>query len=131
MIEGDNNEQIKDIPGLPISEEALLNDSTNLSLKEAQQLSSGKSTDQLAKEAAANEHNRTEGFRDLFDLLIKIGMVLAFGAIIAFSFTWVWHLITPPTWHWLPAEEIAHIQNLVTGGVLAALVSDHFRKRLG
>jgi hypothetical protein len=127
--------EIKDVPALPESEVAALSAevaaSDTASLNEARQLSSGRSLDDLKKESLQREHDRTEDFRDIFDGLVKLGMSIAFLGIIALGVIWVWHLITPESWQWLSHEQIDHIQGMITGGVLAAVVGDHFKRRLG
>lgn len=126
--------ETKDIPGLPDDERIALSlegDLGDAALKEATQLSSGRSEDELRAEAAENEHNRNENFRDLFNDLVSIGMMCAFVAVLALAAVWVWHLLTPCQLHWLSRDQIDHIQGMITGGVLAALVGDHFKRRLG
>jgi hypothetical protein len=126
--------ETKDIPGLPPTEKSqLMGDAASVesALKEAKQLSSGRSAEELKNDAAEREHNRNEGFRDLFDRLVRTGMYLAFAAIILMGLAWVWHLIMPYKWQWLTEPQIDHIQTLVTGGVLAVVVGDHFKRRLG
>lgn len=121
----------KEIPKLLPPEEAAIASEDRRAEQEAAQLASGRSTEDLQKEALHNEHARNEEFRDLFNRLVKWGMVIAFLIAMLFSLSWAWHLITPTSWHWLSEEEISHIQNIVTGGVLASLVGDHFKRRLG
>lgn len=132
--EQEKSPETKDIPGLSVTEQTALVESgtgTDAALLEARQLSSGRSAKELEQEAAENEHGRTESFRDLFDKLVRIGMMLAFAGIIFTGGVWVWHLIAPTSWQWLTDSELDRIQNLVTGGVLAVVVGDHFKRRLG
>jgi hypothetical protein len=124
-------ESKKTIPRLPPAEERILAGTDDQATKETLQLSSGKTLEDLQHDAAKNEHERTESFRDLFDALIKIAVVLGFAAIVLFGATWVWHLLMPSSWHWLTEQDVDHIQNIVTGGVIATLVGDHFKRRLG
>lgn len=125
--------ELKDIPKpSPAEEEALSgSESSDASLKEAKQLSSGRSAAELEKDAAEREHNRVQDFRDLFDALVQIGMLIAFGGIMIMGAVWVWHLVAPVCWQWMSEQQIDHIQSLVTGGVLAVVVGDHFKRRLG
>ena len=55
----------------------------------------------------------------------------AFLAIMVMGAVWVWHLIAPLKWQWMADGQIDHIQNMVTGGVIAVVVGDHFKRRLG
>lgn len=34
---------------------------------------------------------------------------------------WLWHLLAPASWRWLPAEEVVHIQALLFSGAISAL----------
>ncbi|MBN9555722.1 MAG: hypothetical protein J0H61_13805 [Alphaproteobacteria bacterium] len=126
--------EIKDIPGLPATEEAALSEGGGLkdiALLEAQQLSSGRSSEELKKDAEQREHDRNQRFRDHFERLVTLGMNAAFIAIMAMGAVWVWHLITPESWQWMTEQQIEHIQGMVTGGVIAVVVGDHFKRRLG
>jgi len=126
--------ETKDIPGLPESEKAALaadDLSSKAALLEAKQLSSGRSSEQLKKDAEEREHDRVQRFRDHFEKLVKLGMDGAFLAILVMGAVWVWHLITPETWQWMSEQQIDRIQGMVTGGVIAVVVGDHFKRRLG
>lgn len=129
----DEDEEFRKIPELPAGEvdESDSADVGLLSVKEAQQLSSGRSGEELKEDAERREHARNQGFRDLFEKLVKAGMLGAFGAIMFMGAVWVWHLITPENWQWLSEQQIDHIQGMVTGGVIAVVVGDHFKRRLG
>ena len=126
-----SEEGARRIPGIPPAEEEALQSVDDRAEKEAQQLSSGRTEAELKREAVEHEHDRTEKFRDFFDGLVTIGIRVAFWVAIAFGITWTWHLLTPPCLHWLSEEQLNHLQNIVTGGVLASLLSDHFKRRLG
>jgi hypothetical protein len=129
-----NGLETKDIPGLPAAEKAALagdSDSTKAAFKEARQLSSGRSLEELEDDAKRREHARNQGFRDLFEIIVKAGMLGAFVAIMLMGAVWVWHLITPHCWQWMTEQQIDHIQGMVTGGVIAVVVGDHFKRRLG
>lgn len=99
--------------------------------QEALFLTRGLSSDELEKEAAAREHLRNQAFRDNFELMAIIGLWVAFLALIGLAGVWVWHITTPLCWHWLDNAQISTIQNIVTGGVVAAALGDHFKRRLG
>jgi hypothetical protein len=132
--EQENGPETKDIPGLPAIEKAALaanSDSAKAALKEAKQLSSGRTLQELEEDAKRAEHARDQGFRDLFEKLVKAGMLGAFGAVMLMGAAWIWHLITPENWQWLSEQQIDHIQGMVTGGVIAVVVGDHFKRRLG
>lgn len=122
----------KRIPGLPATEgEALKRPADDRAVKEAQQLSSGRTLEQLEEDSKRAEIGRTEAFRTLFDDIMKTGIKLAFGFACYFGFVWVYHLSMPTAWHWLTTEQINHIQTIFTGGVIASFLVEHFRKRLG
>ena len=132
--EEQNGPETKDVPGLGKTEEAALRKGSgqrDTALLEAKQLSSGRSTDELKKDAEQREHYRNQRFRDRFETLVMWGMNAAFVAILAMGAVWVWHLITPENWQWLTEQQIDHIQGMVTGGVIAVVVGDHFKRRLG
>ena len=132
MTDNDGTPQRKRI-GIPAQEQELLSSiaADDQSLNELQQLSSGKSPEDLKREALEHEHDRTESFRDLFEWLMRIAICFAFVSVMVFGAVWVWHMLTPNTWHWLTDAQVQHIQTLFAGGVLAGLLTDHIRRRMG
>lgn len=100
-------------------------------IKEAKQLSEGKSAEQIATEAAQNEHERNEKFRNHFEKMAVVGLWIAFVVLVLMVMSWVSHILLPAKCHWLTSEQLAKVQNLVTGGVVASLAVGHLRKRIG
>jgi hypothetical protein len=100
-------------------------------VNETEQFRSGDSEEDLKSRARANEHGRNERFKDHFEVLVRWGLTVAFWASIALALVWVWHVVAPVDWRWLKDKELEHLQNLITGGVLASLAGDHFKRRLG
>ncbi|MCB9961944.1 MAG: hypothetical protein R3C00_07305 [Hyphomonas sp.] len=102
----------------------------DLSDKEAQQLTRNLSSEDLKREAEKSEHYRSEDFKNHFGFITVAALyVMAFGVFI-FAATWVWHIVTPRCWHWLEDSQLSKIQNIFTGGILAGLIADQFRKRM-
>lgn len=129
---GENDDkEIKSIPGLPPEEEAAAaGDDVQSSAAETAQLTSGRSADDLEKEAREREHGRSERFKDHFEWIAIGGLYAMALGVAAFAIAWAYHILTPPCWHWLGGEQLAKIQNIVTGGILAGLIADQFRRRL-
>ncbi len=98
--------------------------------KEADQLGRGQSIDRLRKEAEKSEHGRNEDFKKHFGWITVAALYILALAVFLFGFTWFWHTLTPGSWHWLPEEQLVKIQNMFTGGVLAGVIADQFRKKM-
>lgn len=103
----------------------------HLAQLETQQVGSNKSIEALRRQALEKEHGRTEDFRDHFSRLTTIALYILALGLFCFGVVWCWHVLAPCTWRWLLTDEIQRVQNLVTGGVLAGLISDQFRRRAG
>jgi hypothetical protein len=84
----------------------------------------------LEREAAEQEHDRNQKFRNHFEK-IAIGAlwILAFG-LLAIALIWLYHMVTPICWHWLDIEQLDDLQGILTGGLIVGVLTDHFRKRL-
>lgn len=121
----------KPIPRL--EEESLADSPTSgehdLGQEEALSLGRGLSKRDLAKEANEAEHDRSERFRNHFERIATWGLYLGAIAILAAAGVWFWHIITP--WHFLEPDQLSHLQNLVTGGVLVSVGTNYMKKRLG
>ena len=131
---GNNAEgQMKRIPGVPAEEQEAASQSEDVSSStgEARQLTSGKTEEQIKKEARQRDHERSENFKNHFERITVFGLyAMAFG-VFGFAAVWAWHTLTPQCFHWLNPTQLDNIQNIVTGGVLAGLIADQFRRRLG
>jgi len=115
---------------VPPSETAAADSDDSRAALESKQLSSGKSKDQLAREAEVAEHDRTEKFRQHFER-IALGFLYGLGfGLIVIGMAWLFHLVTPAGWHWLSADQLDDLQGLLTGGLIVGVLTDHFRKRL-
>jgi hypothetical protein len=44
------------------------------------------------------------------------------------GFVWFWHLFMPLEWHWLSFDQVTQVQNFLTGGVVAAVATGHFKR---
>lgn len=87
--------------------------------------------DAIANEAAQNEFNRDQKFKDHFELISLATMwILAAGMLIA-GIIWFYHLVTPLTWPRLCSDQIDDIQALLTGGLIVGILANHFKKRIG
>lgn len=127
-------EPTKKIPGLPAEEAATLKDEVqeyDSGQKEARQLTRGLSQSEIEKEAAVGEHRRSEKFKDHFESLAIIGLYAVFLVFLLVGGIWFWHLLTPVSWHFLVAAQVATLQNIATGGIIASIATGHVRKRLG
>lgn len=122
----------KQLPqGVPEEESlihALENDS--MSVAETKQLSSGLSEDQIRKRSLEKEASRTERFRDNFEHIAILTLWVVWIALVIIGILWVYHIIAPPTWWRLPAQQVSQLQSIVTGGLLAGLAGGHLKKRL-
>lgn len=54
-------------------------------------------------------------------------LFVAFGGM---ALIWVWHIAAPAQWRWLEDVKLDKLQDVLTGGVIASILVDHFRKRL-
>lgn len=95
----------------------------------------------FAKEAEENEHDRGQKFKDHFEKLSIIMLDVLFIGFIVLSSVWILHMIIPTQsigagWlsyihGWLTVDQLEKIGGLLAGGVIAGLVADHFKRRMG
>lgn len=130
-----DEEQLKTIPPLPPEERSVFDAPAPSQIddgaSEAALLAQGKSLEELKRQAATNDHKRSEAFRDHFEKIAVAGLWLAAAVFGSFALIWVWHTLAPASCHWLSETQMAKVQNLVTGGVVASLAVGHLKRRLG
>jgi hypothetical protein len=112
--------------------------------EEVAQLSRGMSGRDLENEQKEHDHDRGERFRDNFERLAIWSMYVMFGILSLFGIVWVWHMIAPDKctvfiqigsakiWlcRWLTCDQVTIVQDIVTGGLIAGLLAEHFRHRM-
>jgi len=128
------DDQRREIPGLPPSEEAAAQSSlapVNSDIQEANLVNRGATEAEWRADAEQREHHRNQKFRDNFERIAILSLWATFLVALAIGVTWFYHLLTPEKYHFLNPEQISKLQNIVTGGILASIASGHIKKRLG
>lgn len=97
---------------------------------EAKLLSRGLKARDLRKEAEEADHERGEVFKDHFERMALFTVWGVFVVFMLLGVTWTVHTLIPP-WRWLLPQEVGGVQNLLTGGIIAGLIADHVRRRMG
>jgi hypothetical protein len=120
------NEQVQ-IP--PLAEEgAAPVAEPDLGQAEALSLGRGLPARDLRREAEESDHERNEKFKGHFDKIGICALYVLAGASLVAGVIWFWHIVTP--WHFLQTEQLSHLQNLLTGGVLVSVGTSYLKKRL-
>lgn len=107
--------------------------------KEVHQLSRGLDLRDLKKEAEEADHHRSEHFKDHFERVAIFALWTLYSGFAALGFVWLLNAILPaPPLHWwwgmaswLSDDQMNKVQGVLTGGAIAGLVADHFKRRLG
>lgn len=121
--------EIRSIPDVT-NEEMLPTRSEGSGEAETESLGAGKTSADLQRESRENAHNQQENFKRHFSLITIVALyALSIGAFV-FALVWSYHVLLPESCHWLSTERVEAIQNMVTGGVLAALLAQQFEKRI-
>lgn len=97
--------------------------------QEALSLGRGLPARDLRREADESDHDRNERFKGHFDRIGVAGLYVTAIAVFLAALFWFWHLVTP--WKFLTDEQLAHLQNLLTGGILVSVATSYMKKRLG
>lgn len=82
----------------------------------------------LRREADESDHDRNERFKGHFDKIGIFGLYAVSGALLISGLIWFIHIATP--WHFLNKDQLANLQNLLTGGVLVSVGTSYIKRRL-
>ena len=104
-------------------------DEADLGQQEALSLGRGLPVRDLRREADESDHDRNERFKGHFDNIGIIALYAIAVALLIASAFWFWHIVTP--WHFLSPQQLAVLQNMLTGGVLVSVGTAYMKKRLG
>lgn len=119
------------IPPLSLDEQlAATSTNTDQAVAEEKSLSSFRTAEELAQRAREMEADRHQRFRDAFEHIAILALYVGAAAIGVLSTIWTLHLVLPADRRWLTAEDLTHVQTLLTAGVLVGVVGGHFKKRL-
>lgn len=97
----------------------------NAADKESAAFASG---DDLEKVAQENKHRRGEDIKDHLHRASKCVIWASVVGLGALGFCFIWHLATP--WKFLNPEQIDDIRNILFSGLLAGVLSNHFKQYL-
>jgi hypothetical protein len=143
LARGDEEQPRRVIPAEALKAEAAGVDAApdDRATLEATQLSQGAKQRDLAKEAQEKEHDRSQAFKDHFETLSLLALNVLFAGFLSLAAIWALHLVLPEkaaakgvafyVHGWLTKDQLDHITGLLAGGVIAGLVADHFKRRMG
>ena len=103
-----------------IKAEGLTQEADDIAKKEADTLAKEKD---LQKDALQKEHNRKQELKDMLVLGIKIMFFLALMAVILMIASWVYHLLTPTSLHFLNKSQLGKIETMLFSGLTAGVIS--------
>ncbi len=83
----------------------------------------------LAAEALANDHDRSEWFRFTFEIVVIVLIVAVALGFIVLAGTWCLNIILGPKM-WLTESQMRDLQGILTGALIIGLVSDHIKRRM-
>lgn len=133
-MRGDDASDLKRVPSLlpgdvPSSDSQL--PGSDSGIKEAKLLSRNLTSDEIANHAENLEHSRNQKFRDNFEKIALCGLWLFAAVIYGAGLSWFYHVVLPESVHWLNADSVARLQNILTGGIVAAVAGGHLKRRIG
>lgn len=143
MARDDLENQRKVIPAAAVAAEVagVVEAETDPGNLEAAQLSRGVAARDLKREADEKEHDRNQKFRDHFEALSLMALNVLFVGFLFLALIVVLHLVLPEqpeTKHhvywlhgWLSDDQLDDIKGILAGGLIAGLVADHFKRRMG
>ncbi|MEL6380098.1 MAG: hypothetical protein AAGK25_02015 [Pseudomonadota bacterium] len=73
---------------------------------------------------------RNERLQRALNSVLILALIVFALLTLAFGICWAWHIVMPESSHWLTERQIATVQNFFTGGILASVLSDQFKKYL-
>lgn len=103
-------------------------DSLDQGQQEALSLGRGLPARDLRREADESDHDRNERFKRHFDNIGIVALYVVACALLLSGGIWFWHIVTPC--HFLKPEQLAVLQNMLTGGVLVSVGTAYMKKRL-
>lgn len=143
MAEGDAQEERKTLPAGEIQQANPPPPQEDDALREAAQIGGGRPIRDLKKEAEERDHERGENFRDSFEKLAIWTMYAIFGSMALLGIVWLIHTVFPEKCsaavnvfglqlcRWLIPEQVIIIQDILTGGIIAGLIAEHIKRRMG
>jgi hypothetical protein len=97
---------------------------------EANQLGSGEPEEDLKKAAKKKEHERTQAFKDHVERIAIAGVYVAAFCFAIISLAVLSHMILPKSNSWLTDQQFSDLNSLITGGIVAGVITSYFKKRL-
>ncbi len=80
------------------------------------------------KESKRKAHQRGESIKDILHICAQFALTIVAGLLIIGVIIWAWHILTPLYLQWLTMDQINEIQKIMSGALLAIVVSDYAKK---
>jgi hypothetical protein len=88
------------------------------------------SNENLDTDGKQKEHGRHQRFQDHANK-VALGLLWAVAVFTLMGMTiYVWHIIVPETWRWLPQNSLDGIRTLLTGVLFSSAMSGYINKRM-
>ena len=84
----------------------------------------------LEKYSKEQEHNRHKSFRKhLNKATIAILWLIVASLVVGIS-TYVWHMVTPPSWHYLTDSQLGELKTVLVTAVSSSALTQYVKKRM-
>lgn len=105
------------VPQLPTPDSP---DST--AAQEEQAFRHGDYEERLKQDAATGRHRRREQSLDVLAQIMRLGLWAFLVAWILIGGSWIFHQVTPTSWHWLDPAQIDQLESLMVSSTVTAIV---------
>lgn len=113
--------------GVPAFEPDSVSQQDELAQAEAIKIGNG---DDLESDGKRQEHGRHQKFRNHVNAAM-LGLFWLLVALVgAGTIVFVWHLLTPASWHWLEEDSLAKLQTLLGSALLSSALTGYVNKRI-
>ena len=84
----------------------------------------------LEKDGKEQEHNRHQLFRNHVNkATIAIFWLIVASLVVGIS-TYVWHMVTPPSWHYLTDPQLGELKTVLVTAVSSSALTQYVKKRM-
>lgn len=84
----------------------------------------------IEKDGKKQEHNRHQSFRNHVNkATIALFWIIA-GSLLLGIAAYVWHMVTPPSWHYLSAAQLGELKTVLVTAITSSVLTQYVKKHM-
>lgn len=86
--------------------------------------------DELNQKAKEGKHKRHQHFQGSLNCIVILALWAIFIAVLTSGGVYLWHMLTPESWHFLQAPQLEQIRTFVVTAILSSSLTNYANRHI-